>query len=73
MYPFSTIKNLKRKIEDLESHIKALESPLRMPPLADWKNMTQDEVTQHMRLLDQILTLKKAGKWDYKNNCAKAT
>ena len=69
-WPFSTIKKLRQENAELKA---MLNKPLSLDPTlsADgWGELSEDEQIDRFRKLDLVLTLKKTGRWDYKNDCA---
>lgn len=69
-WPFSTIKKLRQENAELKA---MLNKPLSLgPPLSadEWGELSEDEQVDRFRKLELVLTLKKTGRWDYKNDCA---
>jgi hypothetical protein len=75
MWPFSKIKKLKLQINQQEAVIQCLSMGISldnsMIMAVAWKGLDTDEQITKLRYLDMVLTLKKTGRWSYKDNCMK--
>jgi hypothetical protein len=74
MWPFSKIKKLEQENKMLKELICKYESPLSLDgPLSsdEWGKLSEEDRVHRIRKLDLVLTMKKTGRWDYQNNCAK--
>jgi hypothetical protein len=75
MWPFSKIKKLKLQIDQQEAVIQSLSMGISldnsMIMAVAWKGLDADEQITKLRYLDMVLTLKKTGRWNYRDNCMK--
>jgi hypothetical protein len=75
MWPFSKIKKLELQISNQEAVIKSLSMGISLDNSAimalGWKDLSSDDQITKMRYLDMVLTLKKTGRWNYRDNCMK--
>ncbi len=75
MWVFTKIKELEAQINEQEDVIKSLSMGISLDNSAimalGWKDLSSDDQIIKMRYLDMVLTLKKTGRWNYKDNCMK--
>lgn len=72
---FGKKKRLEKENKELKAILKRYESPLTFDEMLSserWRSLTEEDQINRMRKLDLILTMKKTGRWDYHNNCAKS-